>query len=196
MKERIAKLALQSSRKVKIMAKDPELLQTILGIDPGTRVTGYGVIKVYHPRIEPLDFGCIRPPVNMEMPQRYLFLFNGLEKLLDLYSPDFVAVETQFVYKNVQSAIKLGMARGVVLIAAARRGIPIFEYTPKKAKLAVVGNGNASKEQVQRMIQLLLKLPIIPEPEDAADALALAICHANSLRGCQTIKAFKDRIQL
>ncbi|MBS0604890.1 MAG: crossover junction endodeoxyribonuclease RuvC [Verrucomicrobia bacterium] len=155
--------------------------QVILGIDPGTRITGYGVIKVRHPQLQPLDFGCIRPPVNLELPARYLALFNGLEKLLDLYAPTAVAVETQFVYKNVQSALKLGMARGVVLIAAARRGIPIFEYAPKKAKLAVVGTGSASKEQVQKMIQLLLKLPVLPEPEDAADALALAVCHANTL---------------
>ncbi len=155
--------------------------QIILGIDPGTRITGYGVIKVCHPHIEPIDFGCIRPPVKEELPARYLALFNGLEKILDTYCPSAVAVETQFVQKNVQSALKLGMARGAVLIAAARRGIPIFEYTPKKAKLAVVGNGSASKNQVQKMIQLLLKLPILPEPEDAADALALAISHANSL---------------
>ncbi len=163
------------------MMQDCKKELTILGIDPGTRITGYGLIKVNHPAIEPLDFGCIRPPVTAELPARYLALFNSLEKLLDLYSPDALAVETQFVYKNVQSALKLGMARGVVLIAAARRGIPIFEYTPKKAKLAVVGHGGASKEQVQKMIQLLLKLPCMPEPEDAADALALAICHANSL---------------
>jgi crossover junction endodeoxyribonuclease RuvC len=164
------------------MADPRENEHIILGIDPGTRITGYGVIKVRHPHIEPLDFGCIRPPIKEDMPARYLAIFNGVEKLLDLYAPSAVAVETQFVYKNVQSALKLGMARGAVLIAAARRGIPIFEYTPKKAKLAVVGNGGASKEQVQKMIQLLLKLPILPEPEDAADALALAVCHANSLR--------------
>jgi crossover junction endodeoxyribonuclease RuvC len=154
--------------------------QVILGIDPGTRITGYGVIKVSHPHIHPIDFGCIRPPVNEELPNRYLAIFNGIETILDIHSPTAVAVETQFVQKNVQSAMKLGMARAAVLIAAARRKIPIFEYTPKKAKLAVVGNGNASKEQVQRMIQLLLKLPILPEPEDAADALALAICHAHA----------------
>ena len=139
--------------------------------------------------MKPLDFGCIRPPPHLNNPERYLALFNGLEKLLDLYTPDAVSVETQFVYKNVQSALKLGMARGVVLIAAARRGIPVFEYAPKKAKLAVVGNGSASKEQVQRMVQLLLKLTVLPEPEDAADALALAICHANSM-------SFNEKVRL
>jgi crossover junction endodeoxyribonuclease RuvC len=152
----------------------------ILGIDPGTRITGYGLIKVGN-LLEPLDFGCIRPPVTGEPPARYLALFESLELLLDKYAPNAVAVETQFVYKNVQSAIKLGMARGMVILAAARRNIPIYEYAPKKAKLAVVGSGSASKQQVQRMIQLLLKLPALPEPEDAADALALAVCHAHTL---------------
>jgi crossover junction endodeoxyribonuclease RuvC len=170
------------------MPHDPKQKQIILGIDPGTRITGYGIIRVDHPRLEPIDFGCIRPPADLELPKRYLFLFNGIETLLDLHCPDAVAVESQFVYKNVQSAIKLGMARGVVILAATRRGIPVIEYTPKKAKLAVVGSGSASKTQVQRMIQLLLKLPVLPEPEDAADALALAICHANALQ-------YQERVQ-
>lgn len=165
----------------KSMSTHQESKTIILGIDPGTRITGYGVIAIHGPQIKPIDFGCIRPPVDLQTPARYLALFNGIEKLLDHYCPTAVAVETQFVYKNAQSAIKLGMARGVVLIAAAKRSIPIYEYAPKKAKLAVVGNGNASKEQVQRMIQLLLGLSSLPEPEDAADALALAVCHANSM---------------
>ncbi len=154
---------------------------TILGIDPGTRITGYGIIQTTPAAFKPIDFGCIRPPTNLSMPERYLALFNGLEALLEKYKPGAVAVETQFVYKNVQSAIKLGMARGVLMLAASKRGIPIFEYAPKKAKLAVVGTGAASKTQVQKMVQLLLRLPTLPHPEDAADALALAICHANTL---------------
>ncbi len=172
------------------MTSHPNDTQIILGIDPGTRITGYGIIKVGNkPQLEPIDFGCIRPPVNLSPPARYLALFDSLEMLLEKYAPNAVAVETQFVYKNVQSAIKLGMARGIVLLAAAKRNIPIYEYAPKKAKLAVVGNGGASKEQVQKMIQLLLKLPVLPEPEDAADALALAVCHANTL-------SFHHRISL
>jgi crossover junction endodeoxyribonuclease RuvC len=154
----------------------------ILGIDPGTRITGYGVIRHKRHTFEPIDFGCIRPPPSLDGPQKYLALFNGIEALLERFQPDAVSVETQFVYKNIQSAIKLGMARGVTLLAAAKRNIPIFEYAPKKAKLAVVGTGTASKEQVQKMVQFLLKLPMLPEPEDAADALALAICHANTLK--------------
>ena len=157
----------------------------ILGIDPGTRVTGYGVIRADGPSLTVLDFGCIRPSPQMELPQRYLAIFEAVDHLIELYQPEALSVETQFVQKNVQSAMKLGMARGAVLLAAARRKVAIFEYAPGKAKRAVVGNGQASKEQVQRMVQMLLKLPSLPEPEDAADALALAICHAN--RSCKRL---------
>ena len=150
----------------------------ILGIDPGTQITGYGVIKAGS-SFEALDFGCIRPPAKLPISQRYLIIFQGIDHLIEKYKPDAIAVETQFVYKNVQSAMKLGMARGMVILAGARKNIPLFEYAPKKAKLAVVGHGAASKHQVQKMIQALLRLPSAPTPEDAADALALAICHAN-----------------
>jgi len=150
----------------------------ILGIDPGTQITGYGVIKAGS-SFEALDFGCIRPPAKLPLSQRYLIIFQGIDHLIEKYKPDAIAVVTQFVYKNVQSAMKLGMARGMVILAGARKNIPLFEYAPKKAKLAVVGHGSASKHQVQKMVQALLRLPSPPTPEDAADALALAICHAN-----------------
>lgn len=153
----------------------------IFGIDPGTRITGYGIIKVIHGAHQVIDFGCIRPPPSLDSAQRYLALFQAIEQLIEKYRPDAVAVETQFVYKNAQSALKLGMARAVTTLAASRQEIPVFEYAPKKAKLAVVGNGAASKQQVQKMVQLLLRLPQLPEPEDAADALAIALCHANTL---------------
>lgn len=155
--------------------------QIILGIDPGTRRTGYGLIRLTSNQIEPVDFGAILPPVDLAAPQKYLILFNAIEALIHRFRPSALAVETQFVYKNIQSAIKLGMARCTALLAAARNNVPIYEYAPKKAKLAVVGTGTASKEQVQKMVQLLLQLSQPPEPEDAADALALAICHANSI---------------
>lgn len=154
----------------------------IIGIDPGTVVTGYGVIEWIEGRCKALDYGCIRPPSSMKLSDRYLVLFNAIEELLLKYNPEALAVETQFVQKNVQSAIKLGMARGMALIAAKRKGIAVYEYAPTKAKLAVVGNGRASKQQVQGMVKLLLNLAEIPTPEDAADALAIAICHAQSLR--------------
>ncbi|MDE3055622.1 MAG: crossover junction endodeoxyribonuclease RuvC [Verrucomicrobiota bacterium] len=151
-------------------------MTVILGIDPGTRICGYGILRVPH---EPLDFGAIRPPSHLPLEKRYQILFEGIEVLLEKYIPEAVAVEAQFVNKNPQSTLKLGMAKGMVFLAAARKGIPIYEYAPKKAKLAVTGKGGASKLQVQRMIQMLLRLPHLPEPEDAADALALAICCAH-----------------
>jgi crossover junction endodeoxyribonuclease RuvC len=152
----------------------------ILGIDPGTAVTGYGIIIAKDNQYEVVDFGCIRPPIKSGSHEKYFIIYNALEHLIQTFKPHAVSVETQFVYKNAQSALKLGMARGMAILAATKNGVPIFEYAPKKAKLAVTGNGSASKEQVQRMIQLLLQLPTLPTPADAADALALAICHAHT----------------
>ncbi len=153
------------------------LSRIILGIDPGTRVTGYGVISCSHGTATPLDFGCIRPDEKAELPQRFLIIFDGLLSLISRFSPEAISVETQFFAKNAKSALAIGMARGVVLLAAAKTGVPIYQYAPSQAKLAVVGSGKASKEQVQRMIQMLLRLRELPQPEDAADALALALCH-------------------
>lgn len=152
----------------------------ILGVDPGTRVSGYGIITMQNQAYIPLDYGCIRPPQNLKLSERYLVIFDSIEALIEKYRPTALVVETQFVYKNVQSALKLGMARGAVMIAAKKSGLPIFEYAPTVAKRAVTGTGRASKFQVQGMVQCLLKLPAMPQPEDAADALALAICHAHS----------------
>ncbi len=151
----------------------------ILGIDPGTRITGYGVIDADS---LPLDFGCIKPPPKLILAERYKILFDSVEALIEKFDPVAVAVESQFVLRNAQSAIKLGMAKGMIYLAAARKGIPVYEFAPKQAKLAVVGNGSASKYQVQKMIQALLRLPQVPEPEDAADALALAICCSHHMR--------------
>lgn len=166
---------------------DPSSL-IILGIDPGTRITGYGLIRLTAAGIEAIDYGCIRPPATLPLPRRYRIIFEAVEQLIVKFQPQAMAVETQFVLKNAQSAIKLGMARGMAVLAAARANIEVHEYAPKKAKQAVVGNGSASKLQVQKMIGALLKLPKAPEPEDAADALALAICHANTRRmGCTSL---------
>ncbi len=146
-----------------------------LGIDPGTIVTGYGVIDPQTGKA--VDYGSIKPPAKLLLSERYHIIHRGVTELIKIHQPEAVAVETQYVSKNVQSTIKLGMARGMVILAATQAGIPVFEYTPSKAKSAVVGNGAASKEQVQGMIQKLLALPEPPDPEDAADALALAYCH-------------------
>jgi crossover junction endodeoxyribonuclease RuvC len=154
----------------------------ILGIDPGTQLTGYGVIRTDGASHQAIDYGCIRPPSNLKITDRYLIIFNSVDALLEKHCPHALVVETQYVQKNIQSAIKLGMARGVVIVAAKRRGIAVFEYAPAKAKRAVVGNGNASKYQVQGMVKILLNLTEMPTPDDAADALSLAICHAQTLR--------------
>ena len=154
----------------------------IMGIDPGTKVTGYALIESFLGKERVLDFGVIKPPYKYTLHQRYLLIFNGINELIKKFKPHSFAVETQFVKKNVQIALKLGMARGVSLLAASINNLEIFEYAPKKAKLAVVGNGSASKFQVQKMVQVLLKLQSIPEPEDAADAMAIAICHAHNIR--------------
>lgn len=153
----------------------------ILGIDPGTRVTGYGIIESTLSFHTTLDYGCIRPPPSKSLHERYHILFTSVEALIEKYAPDAVAVETQFVSKNAQSALKLGMARGVVLLAATKNNIEIFEYAPKVAKKAAVGRGSASKEEVQRMIQILLQLKEPPTPEDAADALSIALCHIHRM---------------
>lgn len=152
----------------------------IIGIDPGTQITGYGVVRLTHRQCKAIDFGCIKPPAKLKISDRYLIIYESVETLLERHEPDSLVVETQYVKANVQSAIKLGMARGVVMIAAKKRGIPVFEYSPTRAKKAVVGTGRASKRQVQHMVQHLLELESLPEPEDAADALSLALCHAQS----------------
>ncbi len=153
----------------------------IIGIDPGTRITGFGIVHVDERRqFSPLDFGCIRPPASKPLSVRYRIIYESLNEIIKKYAPDALAVETQYICKNPQSGIKLGMARGVVVLAASLHEIPIFEYAPSRAKRAVVGTGSASKAQVRAMVQRLLSLSNPPEPEDAADALALAICHGQT----------------
>lgn len=159
----------------------------IIGIDPGTLITGFGIIRVNGSSLEVIDYGCIRPPASYKLSERYLVIFESLEQLLEKYCPDALVVETQYVKHNVQSAIKLGMARGAVMIAAAKQKVDIWEYAPTQAKLAVVGSGRASKGQVQEMVKHRLGLASVPEPEDAADALALAICHAQTLESKKMI---------
>lgn len=149
---------------------------TILGIDPGTKITGYGIIqKEKLPKL--IDFGAIRPPAKLPLHQRYHILYENIERLILLHKPTVIVVESQFVQKNIQSAMKIGMAKGVVYLLAAKHNLELYEYAPREAKLAVVGSGSASKYQVQKMIQALFSLSKLPTPEDAADALSLAICH-------------------
>lgn len=152
----------------------------IIGVDPGTTVTGYGILKKQGNLIIALDYGCIRPPAKLKLSDRYLIIYESLLQLIEKHQPDALVVESQFVKLNAQTAIKLGMAKGTAILAAKSRGVAVFEYSPRKAKQAVVGNGAATKNQVQWMMQKLLNLAVLPEPQDASDALALALCHINA----------------
>lgn len=148
----------------------------ILGIDPGSRITGYGLIESNGFRHRYLDSGCIRC-VSQLFPQRLQEIFEGLQTIIHRYMPTEVAIEQVFVHLNVNAAFKLGQARGVALLATNLNGLQIAEYAARKVKQTVVGYGNADKQQVNHMVQHLLSLNGAPQ-QDAADALAIAICHA------------------
>ncbi len=151
----------------------------ILGIDPGSRATGYGVIDQQGNRLLHQDNGVIITRSETPLAERLAQIYNQLEALIQQFSPDAVAVEQVFVAKNPASALKLGHARGIALLAGVKAGLPVAEYTALQVKSAVVGYGRAAKSQVQQMTRTLLALPEIAQ-EDAADALAVAICHAHS----------------
>lgn len=155
----------------------------ILGIDPGSVITGYGVIDYQNRRARLIECGCIRMKTGSPLPERLKMIYNGLCEVITLHRPEAAAIESTFSGKNVRSALTLGHARGVAMLAAANAGLTIAEYAPREVKQSVVGTGAASKEQVQYMVQMHLKLPRAPKPADAADAVAIALCHANrSLR--------------
>jgi len=150
----------------------------ILGIDPGSCITGYGVIQVESKKIAYIASGCIRM-TETEPAQRLQQIFTGIREVLSEFKPTEAAIEQVFMHRNVQSALKLGQARGVAMVAASLVGLPVAEYSAKQIKQAVVGYGAASKQQIQSMVCQLLRLSKSPQA-DAADALAVAICHANS----------------
>ena len=158
---------------------------TILGIDPGTATMGWGMIRTGGPlgsRLSYVQHGAITTPSSWEMPRRLGRLFDGVTELVKGYRPGAVAVEELFFNTNVTTGISVGQARGVAILAAYRAGIEVAEYTPLQVKQAITSYGRADKRQVQEMVKSLLKLPEIPRPDDAADGLAIAICHAFSLR--------------
>lgn len=150
----------------------------ILGVDPGSRITGFGVIEVDGPRLRVVDAGTVQL-ADLPMPERLKRLYSALSDIIHANSPDEFAIEKVFVQKNVESALKLGQARGVAICAAAMQGVAVHEYAPNQIKLAVVGRGHAAKEQMQHMVKILLRLNDLPS-RDAADALACAVCHAHS----------------
>ena len=150
----------------------------ILGIETGSRLTGFGVIRRIGQKTEYIVSGCIRTGEG-ELPARLKKIFDGVTELIETYQPQEFAIEQVFMGKNADSALKLGQARGVAILAAVNHGLPVAEYAPRTIKQAVVGKGGADKEQVQHMVQYMLKLPGKPQA-DAADALAIAICHAHT----------------
>jgi crossover junction endodeoxyribonuclease RuvC len=154
----------------------------ILGIDPGTATMGWGVIRQEGNRLSYVQHGAVTTPSQWEMPRRLGRLFDGVTELVKGYRPETVAVEELFFNTNVTTAITVGQARGVVLLAAYRAGIEVAEYTPLQVKQAITSYGRAEKRQVQEMVKSLLRLREIPKPDDAADGLAIAVCHAFSSR--------------
>lgn len=148
----------------------------IVGIDPGSRVTGYGVIRMVRNQAHYIASGCVRT-TSKEFAQRLQQIFQGIRQVIEQYCPDEVAIEQVFMHKNPNSAIKLGQARGVAIVAATDLNVPLSEYAARQIKQAVVGYGGADKGQVQQMVKALLSLSDVPQ-SDAADALAVALCHA------------------
>ncbi len=154
----------------------------ILGIDPGIRCTGYGLISVDSREPTLVDYGTIRPPTAAAIGRRLSVIYDDLAQLIDTGAPDELAIEDSFYGVNVKSALILGQARGVAILCAAHHRLPVGQYAPRKVKLATTGNGAAAKEQVQMMVQRILNMDHPPTPMDASDALAVAICHHQQLR--------------
>lgn len=157
-------------------------MRTILGIDPGTATTGWGVVHGEGQHLQLIEYGTIRTPANSPLPERLLTIHQEVTDLLESYEPDLVAVEQVFFQKNVKTAMSVGHARGVILLAAAEAGLPIDEFTPNEIKQAITGYGGAGKQQMQDMVRMLLGLEEVPRPDDAADAVATAICSHHTVR--------------
>ena len=151
----------------------------ILGVDCGSRVTGYGLIESIGRETQAVDYGTIRLPARLELPERLRVLAGGLRQLLDRFSPDEAAVEDVFTQKNVRSALVLAHVRGAAMLILAEAGVPVASYSPATVKNSVVGHGTADKEQVRQMVSVLLGVRETIDPLDVSDALAVALCHAN-----------------
>lgn len=152
----------------------------ILGIDPGLAIVGYGIIDVSGNRYKIVDYGAIRTPSDMDFPHRLNKIYGEINELIEKYKPEDAAFEELFFNKNISTAITVSHARGVEVLCCVHHQLGLYEYTPLQIKQAVVGYGRAEKHQVQEMVKLLLNLDEIPKPDDAADGLAVAICHGQS----------------
>jgi len=153
----------------------------ILGIDPGTRSMGYGVIEANKDKITPVSYGALNTKPRSPIGERLSFLYEAILGIIIRYQPDAVAVEQPFVAQNVKAALAIGKAQAVAILAAANRQIPVYEYTPAQVKQRVANYGASSKEQIQEMVKLQLELTEVPQPSDAADALAVALCHRQEI---------------
>ena len=154
----------------------------VLGIDPGTAALGYGIVERNGGRLREVDHGCLTTSPDLSLPERLLAIHTLVDELLGLHQPQLLGIERLFFSRNVQTAFAVGQARGVVLLAAAQHGTPVREATPNEVKSAITGYGAADKEQVGRMVQLVLGMSELPRPDDAADALAIAAWAANTER--------------
>lgn len=164
----------------------------ILGIDPGTRISGFGIIDTQAGKISHVENGGLFPPTKAPFSKRIHYLYNKITEVIQKFQPDVVALENIFVAKNVSSTLKLGHARGAIMVAVCEQGLPLWEYSANEVKKALTGFGHAGKEQIQRMVKSLLKLQDAAFT-DASDALAVAICHANSHRMNEKVNALKPR---
>lgn len=154
----------------------------ILGIDPGIAIVGYSVVECSGNNIRAIEYGCIRTKSNLRFPERIKIIYDKLTEIIKEYRPNDLAIEELFFNKNVKTAMMVGQARGVEILAAVNENLDIYEYTPLQIKQAVVGYGRADKNQVQEMVKILLNLDEKPKPDDVADALAVAICHGASIK--------------
>ncbi|GHV45070.1 crossover junction endodeoxyribonuclease RuvC [Clostridia bacterium] len=152
----------------------------ILGIDPGLATIGFGVIDNDGGKLRAVDYGAVLSPAGMPIPERLKMVYDDMTYVIQRFKPDEVSIEELFFNTNAKTAIMVGQARGVLVLAAANAGLPVFEYTPLQIKQAVVGYGRADKNQVQQMVKSILELSAVPKPDDVADAVAAAICHAHS----------------
>ncbi|MGF6906885.1 crossover junction endodeoxyribonuclease RuvC [Fusobacterium sp. PH5-44] len=153
----------------------------IIGIDPGTAIVGYGIIDGEKNKCEVVDYGCIFTEKNLPMEDRLCIIYQKLSELIEKYKPTHMAIEELFFFKNSTTVISVGQARGVIILAGKQKGLDIQGYTPLQVKMGITGYGKADKKQVQEMVKRFLKLDEIPKPDDAADALAIAINHSHSL---------------
>ncbi len=161
----------------------------VLGIDPGTALCGYGLVRADGDEMSLVAYGAVSTPAKMPLAERLLQIHQELRDLIATHHPESAAVEKLFFSKNTRTALAVGHARGVVLLSAAEAGLPVYEYTPNEVKQAIVGYGGADKNQMQQMVRMLLHLDFVPEPDDAADAVAIAICHIQSSHLRELIEA-------